>query len=48
MSHDDSNDKACSLSEIEQKLHDAIEAVEILKKGENISVEGERRRGPCI
>ena len=40
MSNDDSKDKAYSLSEIEQKLHDAMEAVEILKKGENISVEG--------
>ena len=41
MSQDDSNDKIYSLSEIEKKLQDAMEAVEILKKGENISVGGE-------
>jgi len=41
MSQDDSNDKTYSLSEIEKKLQDAMEAVEILKKGESISVGGE-------
>ena len=32
MNQDDSNDKTYSLSEIEKKLQDAMEAVEILKK----------------
>ena len=41
MSQDDSNDKTYSLSEIEKKLQDAMEAVEILKKGESSSVGGE-------
>jgi len=41
MSQDDSNDKTYSLSEIEKKLQDAMEAVEILKKGGNISVGGD-------
>ncbi len=41
MSQDDSNDKTYSLSEIEKKLQDAMEAVEILKKGGNILVGGE-------
>jgi len=41
MSQDDSNDKTYSLSEIEKKLQDAMEAVEILKKGGSISVGGE-------
>jgi len=41
MSQDDSNDKTYSLSEIEKKLQDAMEAVEILKKGESISIGGE-------
>ena len=41
MSKDGSNDKIYSLSEIEKKLQDAMEAVEILKKGGNISVGGE-------
>ncbi len=33
-----SNDKTYSLSEIEKKLQDAMDAVEILKKGKNITV----------
>ena len=41
MNQDDSNDKTYSLSEIEKKLQDAMEAVEILKKGGSISVGGE-------
>jgi len=41
MSKDNSNDKMYSLSEIEKKLQDAMEAVEILKKGGNISVGGD-------
>ena len=41
MSKDNSNDKTYSLSEIEKKLQDAMEAVEILKKGGNISVGGD-------
>jgi len=32
MSNADSNDKSYSLSELEKKLRDAMEAVEILKK----------------
>ena len=38
MSNDNSNDKTLSLSEIEKKLQDAMEAVEILKKGGSISI----------
>ena len=38
MSNADSNDKSYSLSELEQKLRDAMEAVEILKKGGNINL----------
>jgi hypothetical protein len=38
MSNDNSNDKTLSLSEIEKKLQDAMEAVEILKKGGNITI----------
>ena len=41
MNQDDSNDKTYSLSEIEKKLQDAMETVEILKKGGTISVGGE-------
>lgn len=41
MSKDNSNDKTYSLSEIEKKLQDAMDAVEILKKGGTISVGGE-------
>jgi len=41
MSQDDSSDKTLSLSEIEEKLQDAMEAVEILKKGGSISIGGE-------
>jgi len=41
LSEDDHNEKTLSLSEIEKKLQDAMEAVEILKKGGNISVGGE-------
>ena len=33
--HDNSDDKTNSLSELEQKLRDVIETVEILKKGGN-------------
>ena len=38
MSNDNSDDKTYSLSELEQKLRDAMEAVEILKKGNNINL----------
>jgi len=38
MSNDNSDDKTYSLSELEQKLRDAMEAVEILKKGGNINL----------
>ena len=41
MNQDDSNDKTYSLSEIEKKLQDAMEAVASLKKGGSISVGGE-------
>ena len=41
MNQDDSNDKTYSLSEIEKKLQDAMEAVASLKKGGTISVGGE-------
>ena len=41
LSEDDHNEKTLSLSEIEKKLQDAMEAVEILKKGGNITVGGE-------
>ena len=36
MSQDDNSDRTYSLSELEKKLQDAIEAIEIIKKGENI------------
>ena len=38
MSKDDSSDKTMSLSEIEKKLQDAMEAVDILKKGGSITI----------
>ena len=38
MSSENSDDKPLSLSEIEQKLQDAMKAVEVLKKGESISI----------
>lgn len=38
MSQDNSDDKPLSLSEIEKKLQDAMKAVEVLKKGESISL----------
>jgi len=41
LSKDDHNEKTFSLSEIEKKLQDAMEVVEILKKGGNIIVGGE-------
>jgi len=36
MSKDDNSDRTYSLSELEKKLQDAMEAIEIIKKGENI------------
>lgn len=36
MSQDDNPDRTYSLSELEKKLQDAMEAIEIIKKGENI------------
>ncbi len=36
MSKDDSSDRTYSLSELEKKLQDAMEAIEIIKKGGNI------------
>lgn len=36
MSQDDNSDRTYSLSELEKKLQDAMEAIEIIKKGENI------------
>ena len=41
MSQDKSDDKIYSLSELEQKLHDAMKAIEIIKKGGNISIAGD-------
>jgi len=41
MSQDKSDDQIYSLSELEQKLHDAAKAIEIIKKGGNISIAGE-------
>lgn len=38
MSKDDSSDKTMSLSEIEKKLQDAMDAVDILKKGGSITI----------
>ena len=38
MSKDDSNEKTLTLLEIEQKLQDAMEAVEVLKKGGSIAI----------
>jgi len=40
MSQDKSDDKIYSLAELEQKLHDAMKAIEIIKKGGNISIAG--------
>jgi len=40
MSQDKSDDQIYSLSELEQKLHDAMKAIEIIKKGGNISIAG--------
>ena len=40
MNRDNSNDKKRSLSEIEKKMQDSMDEVEILKKGENISIDG--------
>ncbi len=36
MSQDDNPDRTYSLSELEKKLQDAMEAIEIIKKGGNI------------
>ena len=36
MSQDDNSDRTYSLSELEKKLQDAMEAIEIIKKGRNI------------
>ena len=36
MSQDDNSDRTYSLSELEKKLQNAMEAIEILKKGGNI------------
>jgi len=36
MSKDDNSDRTYSLSELEKKLQDAMDAIEIIKKGENI------------
>ena len=33
-----SDDKPISLSEIEKKLHDAMDAIEVLKKGDNVAI----------
>jgi len=41
MSQDKSDDQIYSLSELEQKLHDAMKAIEIIKKGGNISIAGD-------
>ena len=38
MSSENSDEKPLSLSEIEKKLQDAMKAVEVLKKGENIAI----------
>ena len=39
MSQDDSNDKTHTLSEIEKKMQDLMDEIEILKKGKNISID---------